>query len=179
MDVSGFMGGNFLTQLDLPLPYQVWTIAKVDQQLVGQGQNAEQKICVTFNENSKPLALNKTNLKRVAALYTTDANAWGGRQLLLYRSRTTFGNEPKLCVRVCGPTQPPLDPVCDPQGNAVMFQAAVQPAPAPIPQQPAPVQGSAPPPVAAPVPQAVQQQPPVAPPVAAPWDQHESSPPSA
>ena len=27
MDVSGFMGGNFLTQLDLPQPYQVWTNA--------------------------------------------------------------------------------------------------------------------------------------------------------
>ena len=63
MDVSSFLGGNFLTHVDLPLPYQVWTIGKADQQLVG----TDQKICLTFAEfPAKSLGLNKTNLRRVA-----------------------------------------------------------------------------------------------------------------
>lgn len=166
MDVSSFMGGNFLTHLDLPQPNQVWSIGTVDQQLVGQGKTAEQKICITFGEHHKPLAMNKTNLKRIAALYSTDANAWIGKQLLVYRSRTTFGNETVLCVRVCGPTQAPPDALCDAQGNAVQIQAAAQPAMA----KPAAAAPSAPAaqPVAEPTPQ-----------TSAPWDQDDSSPPSA
>ena len=156
MDVSSFMGGNFLTHLDLPQPYQVWSINTVDQQLVGQGKTAEQKICVTFSEHAKPLALNKTNLKRIAELYGTDANAWIGKQMLVYRSNTTFGNDTVLCVRVCGPAQAPPDVICDAQGNAVAYQPVVT-APAPAAQ-----------PVAAPTPQN-----------SAPWDQDDSSPPSA
>ena len=178
MDVSGFLGGNFLTHLDLPQPYQVWTIAKIDQQLVGQGQTAEQKICVTFSEHNKPLAMNKTNLKRTALLYSTNANAWGGKQVLVYRSSTTYGNDTVLCIRVCGPTQPPLDPICDAQGIAVLFQAVAQPTTSPAPQSPpAPISPPAAQPVAAP---AAQSQPAAVPRSAAPWDQqNEDSPPSA
>ena len=79
MDVSSFMGGNFLTHVDLPIAIQTWTIAKVDQQMVGQGAQAEEKICVTFSEfRSKPLSMNKTNLKRIVRIYTTDATEWIG-----------------------------------------------------------------------------------------------------
>ena len=122
LDVSSFLGGNYLSHVDLQQPYQVCTIGNVDQQLVGQGQAAEQKICVTFNEYSKPLALNKTNLKRIAGLYTTDANAWIGKAVLLYRSTTDFAGKITQCLRLCGSTQAPPDQICDQQGNAVAFQ---------------------------------------------------------
>jgi len=128
MNVSSFLGGNFLTHLDLPLPYQRWTVSKVDQQLVGQGQSAEQKICIGFAEfQSKPLALNKTNLKRVAQLYSDEADSWIGRQLLVYRSTTSFQGESRLCVRLCGPQQPPPDPPCDLHGNLVPYQPTGSP----------------------------------------------------
>ena len=182
MDVSSFLGGNFLSQVDLQQPVQLWTIGKVDQQLVGQGQTADQRVCVTFAEfPSKPLALNKTNLKRVAELYTVDANAWIGRQVQVYRTTTDFAGRTTLCVRVCGPTQAPPEPLCDQQGNAVPFQpqqvmatspvdvSAQMPAqPVAVPTQQAPTV-SAPPAAAQPT---VQQS-------SAPWEQNENSPPSA
>jgi len=161
MDVSSFMGGNFFSQVDLASPVQVMTINKVDQQLVGQGPQAEQKICVSFNESAKPLALNKTNLKRVAALYSTDANQWPGKQLLVYRSSTTFSGQPKLCVRICGAQQTPPDPICDQQGNAVAFQPQAV-APAPVPQ-------AAPQPIAVPQAAAPLQAPVAQPQQASPW----------
>ena len=205
MDVSQFLGGSLLTHVDLPQPVQQWTIGKVDQQMVGQGQQAEQKICITFNEfPSKPLALNKTNLKRVAGLYTVQATHWGGKQMQVYRSATTFQGASKLCVRVCGPGQVPPDPICDPQGAPVLYQppaATVAPQPPAQPvqqtqapaapaqsaqQQPvAPLQPAAAPvqapqqPVAAPQP--AQQQP--AQPDQAPWEAtqqpQQTNPPSA
>ena len=150
MDVSSFLGGNFLTHLDLPQPFQQWTIAKADQQLVG----SDQKICLTFSEfPSKPLACNKTNLRVVAELYSTNAESWAGKQLLVYRTRTQFQGQPKLCVRVSNPHQPPPEPVLDPQGNPVTYPSA----------------GAGP--VAAP-------QPPVQPPGVAPWVADDNSPPA-
>lgn len=189
MDVSGFLGGNFLSQTDLQQPYAVWTIGKVDEQMVGQGQKAEQKICVFFNEHSKALALNKTNLKRIAELYTTNATNWIGKQVLLYRSTTDWAGKITLCLRVCGPQQAPPDPVCDQQGNAVMFQPIAAPAqtqPAPAVQQPiaAPVHAPQQQPVSAPAPQQPQQQQPQAQ-AATPWEiddqkfQQQNTPPAS
>ena len=139
MDVSSFLGGNFLTHLDLPAPWLTWTVSQVQQQLVG----TDQKICLIFAEfPAKPLACNKTNLARAAELYSTNANAWTGRPLLVYRSTTTFQGTSRLCVRVCGPQQAPPDPICDQQGNAVPYQPqplqpmALQPAPQTAPVQP-------------------------------------------
>jgi hypothetical protein len=205
MDVSSYLGGSFCTHLDLPAPIQVWTIGKVDAQLVGQGQTADQKICLTFNElPSKPLALNKTNLKRVAELYSTNGGAWAGRQLQVYRSTAVFQGNTVLCVRVCGPQAAPPEAICDQQGNAVLYQPPAAPAqqaqqyaapqqPAPQPAavpQPAVQQPAAAPqaaPAAVPQPQPVQapvaapqpQQPPAQPGNAAPWEANDNSPPAA
>ena len=86
-----------------------------------------------------------------------------GKQLLVYRSMTSYQGASKLCVRVCKPGQVPPDAICDPQGAPVPFQP--QPAAAPAPQQqpaaapvaaePAAAPAQAPQPVQAP-----QQQPP-------------------
>ena len=142
MDVSSLLGGNWLSHPDLPAPWQTWTISQGQMQLVG----GDQKFCVTFVEfPSKPLVLNKTNLRRTAELYSTNAKTWIGRQLLVYRSLTTFGSENRLCVRVCGPQQMPPDPIHDQHGNVVPYQP--QP-PQPVAQQPAAVQAPATPPLA-------------------------------
>ena len=124
---------------------QTWTIAKVDQQMVGQGAQAEEKICVTFSEfRSKPLSMNKTNLKRIVRIYTTDATEWIGRQVLIYRSQTTYGSEMVLCVRLNTPgIVPPLnenrlpEPILEKNGlpfvpqRSATAQVPVQPVTAP------------------------------------------------
>lgn len=142
MDVSQFLGGSLFSQTDLGAnPWQLMTITNVDQQMVGQGQTAEQKICLHFSESAKPLGLNRTNLRRVAELFGTQSTAWIGQQLLVYRSTTSFQGKAMLCVRLCGAQQAPPDPICDQQGNAVGYQPAAPaaaPAPSPAPAAPAP-----------------------------------------
>jgi len=140
MDVSSFLGGNFLTQLDLPAASQVWTIREVAQQQVGD----DTKICIRFDQHTKPLGCNKTNLRTIAEAYGTDAAAWIGRPLELYRDQTQFQGQIVPCIRARIPQQ-----------------AAAAPAPAAVPQ---PVVQ----PVAAPAPQQFAQ--PVAPQQQAPWE---------
>ena len=139
MDVSSFLAGKFLTHLDLPQPFQVWTIGKVDRQMVGRGKDAEEMVCVVFAEfPAKPLATNKTNLKRLVKLYSIDAAQWTGKQVLVYRTTTSYGDETMLCVRLCGPQQAPPETPCDKQWQPVRFQPvpptlpAAQDAPAPV-----------------------------------------------
>ena len=135
MDVSSFLGGNYLGQIDLPQPSQTCTIVNVDQQLVGQGTNAEQKICILLKEfESKWLVLNKTNLTRLADIYSTDASQWNNKQVLVYRSTTTYASKVTKCIRICGPNQPPPDPLCDQRGNVVPYPPSASPTPiAPVP----------------------------------------------
>jgi hypothetical protein len=130
LDVSGFLGGRWLTHVDLPTPYQVCTITGAKQELVGD----DPKIVVYFAQHQKGLGCNKTNLRRLVGLHGVDAGSWKNKQLLVYRSSTTFQGQTKLCVRVCGPQEAPPDAVCDSQGAAVLYQpvAAVQP----VAQQP-------------------------------------------
>lgn len=121
MDVSGFLGGSVVTQLDLPQACQVWSIGQVKQQLVG----TDPKIAVTFVEfPNKPLALNKINLRRLAQLYGTNADNWVGKPVMIYRSMTSYQGQSMPCVRVCGPQQGPPDLICDQHGNPVVYQHA-------------------------------------------------------
>lgn len=156
MDVSSFLGGNFLTQLDLPPDPQTCTIRGASQQQVG----TDVKICLQLAEHAKPLGLNKTNLRTIAQAYGTDSNAWIGRQVELYRDRTQFQGALVPCIRLRIPAPPQAAPPAMPP--AVPPAAPVQPQPvaAPQPQQP----------VAPPQPQQ-----------AAPWEQppNDNSPPSA
>jgi len=151
MDVSSFMGGNFLTHLDLPDPAQVWTVRDVTQELIED----DRKVVAYFAEHQKGLGLNKVNLRTIAQLYTTDSAAWIGRQLEVFKDRTHFQGRVVDCIRVRTPT-----PAAPPTPST------------PPPQAPVAYQK----PVAAPLPQGapVQQQTP-----AAPWEQDDNSPPSA
>jgi len=187
MDVSSFLSGNFLTHLDLPAPLQVWTIQSAAPQLVG----TDKKICISFAEHPKPLGCNKTNLTRIAELYGTNADAWRGRQLQVYRSTTSYSGKVLQCIRVCGPGQVTPEAVCDVTGavvhpNAMAPAAPIQqPAAVPAPAAPMAAQQQQPsvavPAPAAPV--AVQQQPAAAPapvqaqPVAAPAQQQPAAAP--
>ncbi len=127
MNVADQLGGNYLTQFDLQLPQQVWQIAGATLQVVGQGASADEKVCVKFSEHAKPLALNKTNLKRIADLYGTDTDGWIGKPLRLYRAQAQFQGDIVLCVRVCDPKKAPPEPVFDENGQPHIAQPQQQP----------------------------------------------------
>ena len=199
MDVSAFMGGNFLTQLDLPAPSQVWTIRDVTQDQVG----TDTKICLKFDEHVKPLGCNKINLRTIAQKYGTNGNDWVGRPLEVYRDVTQFQGRRVDCIRVRIPQQaaapvmvPPAaqsgpvpvaqqNPAANPQLAAQPVASPMQ-APVAVASQPGPALQNTPtadtqaapgqPPVAPPQPQASQQ--PLSP-QPSPWERDDNSPPSA
>jgi hypothetical protein len=114
----------------------VWTVRTVSQQLVG----TDQKVCVQFDQHTKPLGLNKTNLKLIAANYGLEAQHWIGRPLELYRDQTQFQGRSVPCIRVRIPThQPPAQAT---QHAFVPTQQQVPAQPAAVGPQQMPVQAS-------------------------------------
>jgi hypothetical protein len=51
-------------------------------------------------ENSKPLALNSTNAKTIAALYGNDTDGWTGKRITLYTTTTEMNGEVIECIRI-------------------------------------------------------------------------------
>ena len=155
MDVSKYAQGNsqWLNHTDLPQPYQVVTIVRVAPDMVGQPP--EEKLCFWFAELPKAYASNATGVKRAISAFGPDGNGWAGKQLVIYRSMTSFQGRQTLCIRFCAVHEFPYkdpeadfpDPVYDAAGQAIPVQ--------PIPQA-----------TVAAAPQAMQQ--PVAQPVAQP-----------
>jgi hypothetical protein len=77
----------------------------IDRVVAGTIENPKDKTkkqlpIVYFKGWSKPLGLNKTNSKTVAALYGTLVEKWAGRQVTLYPARTTMGDEEMDCIRI-------------------------------------------------------------------------------
>jgi|SRR5579862_5805356 len=64
-------------------------------------QKKERKPVVHFKGARKPLALNRTNAKTIAALYGKDTVHWIGKRVTLYPTTTNFGPEEGIdCIRI-------------------------------------------------------------------------------
>lgn len=69
-------------------------------EVTGQGGKKSRKPVAYFKGKDKPLALNKTNCKTIAAMYGTDVAKWVGKRVTIYPTTTNFGNETVDCIRV-------------------------------------------------------------------------------
>lgn len=100
---------DYLYAHDLQGKEATLTIVRVTGgELTGQGGKKTRKPLVYFKEpkSGKPLAFNKTNCKTVAALYGNDTDDWIGKRIIIYPTKTQFGNEEHDCIRV-RPKVPP------------------------------------------------------------------------
>lgn len=91
---------------------KAWDLAGRDWTLIirkveaGVLENARQrrkdrKPVVYFRGARKPLALNKTNAKTIAALYGNNTDSWVGKLVTLYAAKTSFGDEQDIdCIRI-------------------------------------------------------------------------------
>lgn len=82
-----------------------WTlvIRKVEAGVLenAQSRRKDRKPVIHFKGARKPLALNKTNAKAIATLYGNETDAWIGKKVTLYSSKTSFGNEQDIdCIRI-------------------------------------------------------------------------------
>ncbi|TAK10606.1 MAG: hypothetical protein EPO32_14850 [Anaerolineae bacterium] len=68
--------------------------------LVGEGGRKSKKPVCYFVGKDKPLALNSTNCKTIAALYGNETDAWKGKRITLYPTVTQFGGEERECIRI-------------------------------------------------------------------------------
>lgn len=92
---------DYLYAFHLQGKKHVVKIAKVTGgELVGEGGRKSRKPLVFFEGKEKPLALNKTNGKCVAALYGPDTEKWVGQYITIYPTTTQFGGEQRECVRI-------------------------------------------------------------------------------
>ncbi len=64
------------------------------------GEARERKGIVYFEEVSRGLVLNRTNLKRIVKSLGDDTDAWPGKKITLYPSETDFGGRTVPCIRV-------------------------------------------------------------------------------
>lgn len=82
-----------------------WTliIRKVEAGVLedARRRKKDRKPVVHFRGARKPLALNKTNAKTIAALYGNDTDRWVGKLVTLYQAKTSFGDEQDIdCIRI-------------------------------------------------------------------------------
>jgi hypothetical protein len=79
----------------------VVTIRDADFETVGQGDAAEQKLVLYFQETAKGLVLNKTNGTTIAGLLKSDdTDDWIGRKIALVSLDVQYGAEMTRGIRV-------------------------------------------------------------------------------
>ena len=111
---SNFIAASDLAGRDVPL-----VVAAIKREEVGTDK--ELRGVLYFVGAKKGMVLNRTNGKRIAALYGDNTDAWIGKPVTLYPSETEFGGETVPCIRVR--KEPPA-------------AVAVQPASPPVPTGP-------------------------------------------
>lgn len=100
-DYRSMFSRDFLGSWDLGGREVTVTIRKVEAgTLTGNGGRKDKKPVVYFEGKEKALALNKTNAKQIAQMYSSDVDNWVGKQIVIYPTTTTFGSETVDCIRV-------------------------------------------------------------------------------
>lgn len=97
------------------------TIKSYDVETVTNEQGRSQKGVLHFKENVKPLILNVTNGKTIAALYGRDIEGWIGQQITLYYDPDVrIGRQKVGGTRVKAPVLTPQElPKCEQCGGDI------------------------------------------------------------
>lgn len=64
------------------------------------GEAKENRGVLYFEEFTRGMVLNRTNLKRIIALHGNETDKWVGKNLFIYPSETDFGGRTVACIRV-------------------------------------------------------------------------------
>lgn len=97
--VSQVFSGEYLTAADLQGAEPSVVIASVEIKEFDDGD----KFLLTFQGKKKGLVANKTNSKRIAALYGDETDDWIGREIILYTDQVDYAGKTVDAIRVRGP----------------------------------------------------------------------------
>lgn len=90
------------------------------------GEAKDEKYVFYFEGVAKGLVLNKTNAKRIAALYGNELEGWVGKSIMLYPAITEYQGNEVECIRVKKEAPPPAvtaAPPEQPAGGAELLAA--------------------------------------------------------
>lgn len=94
---------DYLFAFDLQGKDVTLTIDRVvGGEIKGTGGKKSKKPLCYFREgqSGKPLGLNATNCKTIAAMYGNDTDNWIGKRITIFPTVTQFGGEEVECIRV-------------------------------------------------------------------------------
>jgi hypothetical protein len=74
------------------------TIKEVGFSLVGTEQ--KNKGVLMYQEFDRGMVINRTNLKRIIAMYGNETDAWKGKRVTLYESEADFNGQTVPCIRI-------------------------------------------------------------------------------
>ena len=102
MYANDLFPSKYIAAHDLRGTDTVVTIKEVAiEELNGKDGGATTKKGVMyFTEFERGMVLNKTNGRRIIALYGDETDKWIGQPITLYPSETDFGGETVPCIRV-------------------------------------------------------------------------------
>lgn len=126
---------KFLTAADLDEQERTFTVSGIDTEIVGQGDEAESKWVLYFNDAEKGLVLNKTNANSISGALGDNTDDWIGRQVVLYPTEVAFGGKMVAAIRV------------KEKATRTLAQQAAKRTPArtmPVPENKKPVRATAP-----------------------------------
>lgn len=86
---------------------QVITVQIVRFAVEEVGEAKDEKYVFYFTQVPKGLVLNKTNARRIAALYGNELEGWAGKSIMLYPAITEFQGNEVECIRVKKEPPPP------------------------------------------------------------------------
>jgi len=116
---------KYMKAEDLGATRPIGTIASVEPEDIGAGQDKTRKLVVCFVEPTlKPLALNRINCDTIAELAgSEDYETWPGCRIQLFATKTEFQGKRVPCIRICAPIKikPPAarKPAKDDDADAV------------------------------------------------------------
>jgi hypothetical protein len=98
MRVNDMYPGKYLKSDDAKAAPIIATIADVQQELVGQGQDQKEK-WVLHLEGQRPLVLNRTNAEALEEAFG-DSDDWPGHKVKIHCARVDFGGKKVDGLRV-------------------------------------------------------------------------------
>jgi hypothetical protein len=112
---SAYDQSNHLRAEDVPHEKKL-RIKKVTPEMVGNGDDQEEKLVVWFTNDKRGLPLNKTNNRTLRGAFGDDTAGWVGHLIVVYRMQTSYKGKPVpgLRVRILPPKQAQGKPAVKP-----------------------------------------------------------------
>lgn len=100
MKLNQAFPSNYLKADDLGGKNVTVTIESVELAELGQGNDKESKLLISFVSKEKKLVCNKTNAGTIAGLYGQETDDWAGKKITIGPREVEFQGKMVMAIRV-------------------------------------------------------------------------------